>query len=169
MSFLVYADGSRGNYTDYGSASGRRKLNLNPLTQPEPFPGKGMYSAQPLYDDCFLDPMQALYSGTQKDCLKFGGNVASQRAENEMRQNGTADLPDHFSRYGYNADTGTCSNGFCLGNHNGRYIVGELDLGKGIYADPPNMAPQSWYLKQKMLNANSYWDPHAPPKINQNI
>jgi hypothetical protein len=80
----------------------------------------------------------------------------------DMRQNGTADLPDHFSRYGYNSQTRACRNSYCIANHNGRYICGENEVGKGIYADPENMAPQSWYDKKERRENKRYWYPSPP-------
>jgi hypothetical protein len=159
--FLIYKPGGSSAYLDYNSPTSRDNLNLNIIrNDPKPFPGRGMYSSrsEPLYDDGFLDPVSALRTPTQKDHLKFYP-PESKKAEDEMRQNGTDNLPDHFSRYGYNASTGTCRNGYCLGNHNGRYIVGEEELGRGIYANPANMAPPSWYEKQKRLEQQEYWEP----------
>lgn len=162
MSFLFYKKGEDSSYTDYNSRTSIGRLNLNLIKNtPMPFPGLGMYSANetPLYDDCYLEPLSAHYS-SQGDCLKFQVNNTSKRGESELRQNGTANLPDHFSRYGYNAATGTCRNGYCLGNHNGRYIVGERELDKGIYGDPEGMAPESYYIKKKIYeNDETYLYP----------
>ncbi len=153
--------------SDYSSSmiKGAMRGTQNPATGYSPvgpFDGQGLYSSltQNLYDDCFLDPMQAHY-GSQGNCAKlwsseqaFAHKVRGVNASlSDMRQNGTSDLPDHFSRYGYNSKTGTCRNGYCLGNHNGRYIVGEQDVERGIYADPVDMAPPAWYEKQAKRNS----------------
>jgi hypothetical protein len=153
-----------------------------------PYDGRGLYSAysQPLHDDCFLDPMQAHYS-SQGGCAKiyssgqvFGeqnpqlisptqnrdpipqGQSAHYSSWADMRQNGNRDLPGHFSRFGYNDRSGTCANGYCLANHNGRYICGSDQIGKGIFADPIGLAPQSWYDKKQRQQAKTYWAPYSP-------
>lgn len=162
MSFLVYQNGGGQTYTNFDSKLQLRRLNENIMTKPPyPFPGKGMYSnkSTPLFDNCYLEPMSALYSGMQKDCLKFYDNASSERVELRARQNGTDNLPDHFSRYGYNAATGSCRNGYCLNNHNGRYIVGERELQAGVFGDPPGMAPNSWYQKKEEDEKQMYWYP----------
>lgn len=164
MSFLVYANGDS-RFTNYGSKSARTALDINTLrVPPVPFQGRGFYSKDvtPLYDDCFEDPITGLNT-TQKDCFKFYQNPVSLAYEKELRQNGTANLPDHFSRYGYNQKTGASRNGYGVGIHNGRYIVGERELGKGIYAvDPPGLAPKSWYEKNEKLKAETYFFPSPP-------
>jgi hypothetical protein len=164
MSFLIYANGDS-KLLRYDSKSERTALDTNTLrVPPVPFQGRGFYSKDvtPLYDDCFEDPITG-QNTTQKDCFKFYQNPVSLVYEQEMRQNGTANLPDHFSRYGYNQKTSSCVNGYCLGNHNGRYIVGQNQLGKGIYDDNlPGLAPQSYYDKQEKLKKETYLFPPFP-------
>src|SRR5208337_570885 len=88
-------------------------------TRMSPFEGRGLYNAnsQPLYDDCFTNPFNAHY-GTQGNCSKLTSSTevfrpmttltvdpartANPSNMNNMRQNGSHNLPDHFSRFGYN-------------------------------------------------------------------
>ena len=51
--------------------------------------------------------------------------------------------PDHFSRFSYGMFN-ACRNGYCQGNHNGRYIVSEDEYLKNDY-QPPNLAPDRFY------------------------
>lgn len=147
-------------------------------TRMVPFEGTGLYSpyAVALRDDCYLEPFSGHYA-SQGNCAKLASSAkvfrpmttSSNPAQTadptsvvNMRQNGNKDLPDHFSRFGYNDKTGGCANNYCLGNHPGRWIVGENMVGKGIYESPPNCAPKSWYDKQKRMEEETYWFPHNP-------
>jgi hypothetical protein len=154
----------------------------NTYTRMSPFEGRGLYNAnsEPLYDDCFTTPFNAHY-GTQGNCSKLDSSTkvfrpmttrsvdpagtANPSNLSNMRQNGSHNLPDHFSRFGYNDQTGGATNGYVLGNHNGRYICGPNEVGKGIYATPEGLAPQSWYDKKKRQEQETYWFPYTPKPL----
>jgi hypothetical protein len=173
------------NLNDIKSLSSMRRLpkgGTSSYTRMSPFQGRGLYNpnSQPLYDDCFTNPFNGHYA-TQGNCAKLSSSTTTFRPItapsvdqsgtanpsnlSNMRQNGSHDLPDHFSRFGYNDQTRGCSNGYCVANHNGRYICGNDEIGQGIYATPTNMAPQSWYDKKAAMEQDEYWFPYTPKPL----
>ena len=63
--------------------------------------------------------------------------------------------PSHFSRFGYKG----CPNGYCTGNHPGRYNTAPDLMNKT--RQPPNMAPIEFYnehLNVRTVNVNSFYD-----------
>lgn len=113
-------------YNSYGSVAARNE-NTVPLSEISEYP-RHLYSAQS-FNPSRCQPLQYLCQENPRDPkidYFFGTEVTTH--------------PSHFSHFGYP----WCPNGYCVGNHPGRYNTPEA-MRWQTSGQPAGMAPEKFY------------------------
>jgi len=131
-------------YTFYESAASVDKLDKNTVECQEAseFP-RGFYKREPLNPDR-TQPVRYMAQRGPRD-LEIDYFFGSDRLRH----------PDHHSRFGYP----WCPNGYCTGNHPGRYNTAPAMMWQ-TSVQPPNMAPERFYhgkyIDPNYVNSEAY-------------